>query len=101
MRNHVVQSRVGVLRLLYTDNLHLVELMEAVEPADIFSIRAGLTAEARGVCRHLNREVVVAENHVTIDVGHRNLGGRYEIVIVDCRVVHLPFLVRKLACTEA
>ena len=101
MGNHLIKSRIGIFRLLDTYDLHLVELVEAVESADILAIRTCLPTEAWSICSHLNRKIIVAENHIPVDVRNRNLSCRYEIEVIGCSVVHLAFLVRKLACSEA
>ena len=38
------------------------------------------------------------ENHVAIDIRHRNLSGGDKIEIVNLCMVHLPLLIRQLAC---
>ncbi len=101
MGHHLVEGGVAVLRLLNPDDLHLVELVEAVQAADILAVGTGLAAEAGRVGRQLLRELVGGEDDVTVDVRHRDLGGRDHVEVIDRGVVHLAFLVGKLAGTEA
>ena len=75
--------------------------METVQTADILAVGTGLAAEAGRVGRKLLRELVGVQDDVAEDVGHRHFGGRDHIEVIDGGVVHLAFLVGKLAGTEA
>ena len=100
MSNHLIEGCITVLRLLDTDNLYLVELMETVESADILTIRTGLTAEAGCICSKLLRESIFRKDDITENISHRDLSRRNQIEIIEADIVHLGLLVRKLACTE-
>ena len=100
MSHHIVESRIAILGFLHTYDFHLVELVQTVESANVLSVRACLTTEARGVCRQPLRDFILLEDNVSEDISYRNLCGRHHIEIVQISVVHLPFLVRKLAGTE-
>ena len=98
--DHIVQGLVGILRLLHAHDLDLVELVQAVQAADILAVRTGLAAEARRVGRQALRNLVGGEDHVTEDVGHGDLGGRDHIEVVQVGVVHLALLIGELARAE-
>ena len=75
--------------------------MEAVQAADILAVRACLAAEAGSVGGQGLRKLVVLEYDVTENVGDGHLGGRDHVEIIEVGVIHLAFLVGKLAGTEA
>ena len=51
VRDHLLERCVGVLRPIDADDLHLVELVQAVEPTHILAVRTGFAAETGGVGR--------------------------------------------------
>ena len=55
--------------------LDLVKLMEAVEPADILAIAAGFAPETRSIGAAADRQRSLIEDLVTKEVGERCLGG--------------------------
>ena len=83
--------------MLDLDNLHLVELVQAVEAAHVLAVRAGLATEAGGVGAVLDGEVAGLEDGVTVNVGDGHLGGGDQVEVVEVGVVHLSFLVGQLA----
>ena len=101
MRDHLVEGGVGVLGLLHAHDFDLVELVQAVQAADVLAVGAGLAAEARRVGRQALRDLVLRQNDVAEDVGHGHLGRRDHVEIVDLGVVHLALLVGELAGAEA
>ncbi len=74
--------------------------LHAVE-AHVLAVGAGLAAEALGVGAVFDGQLVFAQDDVAIDIGHGHLGRRDEVEVVLVAVVHLAFLVGKLACTIA
>ncbi len=75
--------------------------MQAVEAAYVLAIGTGFPAEARCVSGKLLGELVFGENHVTENIGDRDLCGGNHVEPVQARKVHLTFLVRQLAGTKA
>ena len=63
------------------DELHLVELMLADQPPHILPIRTRLGPEAGGGGAVADREVLLGEGLVTMEVGDRDLGGRYQVQV--------------------
>ena len=98
--DHLVERLVGIFRLLDSDDLDLVELMQAVESAHVLAVGSGLAAEAGSIGGQLLRKLVVIQNHVAEDVGDRHLSGGHEVEIVETDIVHLRLLVRELAGAE-
>ena len=74
-----------------------IELVEAIKAAYVFTVRAGLTAEARGVPAQFNGQVILLDHHVAVDVGQRNFGGGNHVQVVVLHVVHLALFIRQLA----
>ena len=101
MSNHTVESLIRVLRQCELHDLNLIELVQTVKTANILTIRACLTTEARGISCELYRELLLVEDYIAIDIGYRHLGSWNEVEVVGCSVVHLTLLIRKLTCTEA
>ncbi len=100
MRHHFVEGGVRVLGQLEADDLHLVELVQAVQAAYVLSVRTGLAAPAGRIGRHLHGEVFPLQDHVAVDIGHRHFGRRNHVETVERCVVHLAFLVGQLTGTE-
>ena len=98
---HFFKGCVRVFRFFDADDFHFVELVQTVEAAYVFTVGTGFATEAGRVCTVLLRKILFFENHVTVDVGHRNFGSRNQVEVVEVAVVHLSFLVRKLSCTVA
>ena len=96
MSEHLVETLIRVLRGVDTNNLYLVELMQAVQATDILAVRASLTAEASRISATLDRQILFIEDLVAEDVGHRNLCCRNEIEVVEVAMVHLTLFVRQL-----
>ena len=79
-------------------NLHLVELVQAVQATNVLAIATSLTTEAGRVSAALDREILLIEDNVAEDVGYRNLGCRDEEEVVEISVIHLTLLVWQLTC---
>ena len=94
-------ARVGVLGGVDTDNLYLAELVQTVESAHIFAVRACFAAEALGVGAVLNRQLRLFDNLITVEVRYGHLGGGDEVEVVHFAVVHLPLFVGQLSCAVA
>ncbi len=101
MGHHAVERLVGALGERQLHDLHLVELVESVQTADILAVGARLAAEAGGVGGELHGEILPVEDHVAVDVRHGHLGRRHEVEVVGRGVVHLPLLVGQLSRAEA
>src|SRR5690625_2833337 len=83
--------------------LNFVELMEPIQPADIFSITSRLAPKTGRISTKFLRKILFRKNLVTEKIGNRNLRCRYRKKRTGNRFVHLPFFVRKLAgrrCTR-
>src|SRR5579872_1466651 len=97
MQHHLFQDFVAFCGIYDLDDLHLVELMEAVKTTDILAVAARFPAEAGSVSRHLYRELGFFQHLVPIDIGHRNFRCRYEVKVVLAYIVHLTFFFGKLS----
>ena len=95
---HLVQTLVRVTWLIDAYNLYLVKLVQAVQAANILTVATSLTTEAGRVSTALDREILLVKNHITEDVGYRNLSSRDEEEVVEIRVIHLTLLVWQLTC---
>ena len=71
--------------------------MKAIEPAYIFTVRAGFPTEALCISAVFNRKLLFIQNDVTVDIGYRNFSRRNQIEIVYFAMVHLSFFIRKLS----
>ncbi len=83
------------------DDLHFVELVKAVQSADILAVGTRLSPETGGIGHILHREVLAFEDGVAVDVGHRHLSRGNQVKIVDYGVVHLAVLIGELAGAES
>jgi hypothetical protein len=63
------------------DQLDLVELVEANEPADVFTVGARLAAEAGGIGAIVDRKLSAIEKLLPVKVHQRDLGSRDEVKI--------------------
>ena len=98
---HFLVAFLGVLWCVDTNNFHLRELMQTIQATHILTVRACLTTETFRVCAVLDREVLLVENYVTIDVCDRYLSSWNQIEVIHFAMVHLSFLVWKLTCAVA
>ena len=73
-----------------------VELMQAIEPADIFAVTAGFTPKTRRIGAAINRQRTFLDDFVAEEIGERDLGGRYGVQRIR-RFVHLPFFIGQLS----
>ncbi len=96
MVEHLMPGSVRMLRRIDAHNLDLVELVQAVESAHVLTVAAGLTTETGGVGATLDRQVLLVENLVAEDVGHRYLSRRNEVEVVEVGMIHLALLVGQL-----
>ena len=55
--------------------------MLADEASGVFTIRAGLGTKTRGVGREVEGEVVLFQDLVHVNVGHRDLCRGYQVVV--------------------
>ena len=94
--HHGVQRGVAVVGMRHLNDFHLVELVQAVEAADVLSVAARFTTEARGVPTEFLRQVARTQNDVAEDVGQRHLRRRNHVEVVLLHVVHLAFFVWQL-----
>ena len=101
MGHHAVERLIGAVGQRELDDFHLVELVQTVQTAHVLAVGACLAAEAGGVGGHLDREVLLVENHVAVDVRHGHFGRWNHVEVVDRGVVHLLLLVGQLAGAEA
>ena len=97
MGDHTVKGLVRLFRQGQLHDFHLVKLVQTVQAPHILAVGSGLAAEALGISRHLYREVLLRNYAIAINIGNRNLGGRYHIELVKTYIIHLLALVRKLS----
>ena len=65
---------IGMLWSVYTHDLHLTELVEAVESTHILTIRACLATEALSVSAVLDRQLCLFDDDITVAyLNHSNL----------------------------
>ena len=98
--HHVVQRGVAVLGLFHAHDLHLVELVHAVEPAYMGTVAAGLTAETGRVAHQFHGQLVRIHDLVAVQVGDGHFGRGDQVEVVHRGVVHLALLVGQLAGGE-
>ena len=89
----------GVFRFVNANQFHFRELMQTVQSAHIFSIRAGFATETLRIGAVLDRQLLFIEDNITVDISNRDFGCRDQIKIIHFAMIHLPFLVRQLART--
>ena len=99
MLYHAVEGFVRNFRAGDLHDFHFVELVQTVQPTDIFAVGTCLAAETSRVCRIFNRQAFAFDNHVPVDVGDGHFSSRDKLKVVFAHVVHLPVLVRKLPGT--
>ena len=108
MKSEGLQNGLGVAgerlqlvpRLLGERELHeldFLELMQADQTARVLSVRAGLTAKTRRVRAVAKRQPGGVENLVPMNVRHRHLGRRNEVVVTVGQLEEVLFEFRKLA----
>ena len=75
--------------------------MQAVQTTHVLTIAASLSAETLCVGTVLDRQVLLIEDYIAIDVCHRHLSSWDEIKVIHLTVIHLSLLVRQLSCAVA
>ena len=78
---HFFVALVGVLRCVNTHDLYLAELVQAVESAHVFAIRACLATEALGISAVLDRQLCLFKDDIAVNVGNRYLSSRDEVEV--------------------
>src|ERR1019366_4098558 len=94
--HHLVKFIVQRFRANQLDHLDLVELMAALDAADVAPRRHLLAPEARRVCGQVNRQNAFVESFIAMEAGQRNLGGRDEPEVVLFIVVHRVPVLREM-----
>ena len=84
--------------MVYDHDLHLVELMKAVQSTYVLSIGTRFSSEAWGIAESLHWKVFFAQDNIAEEVGDRHLCRGNHVEVINLHVVHLTFLVRKLTC---
>ena len=82
------------------DQLDLVELVHADEPAALAPRRSGFATEAWGVGSHLYGQIGFFEDLVAVKVRYRYLGGGSEEKSAVLEAIHVVFEFRKLPGPE-
>ena len=98
---HILQSGIAVFGTLYAHDLHFVELVQTVEATYILAVAACLAAETCRVGAVLFGKLFLAEDHVTVDIGHGHFCRGDKIEVIYLTVVHLSLLVGELSCAVA
>ena len=98
MRQHFLVAFSRVFGSIDAHNLNLWELMEAVQTANILTIRTCFAAETLCVSTVLDGQFLFVENHITIDICHGHFCRRNQVEVISCAVIHLAFLVGQLTC---
>jgi hypothetical protein len=62
-----------MLWLVDAYDLNLRELMQTVKTTYVLTVRTSLTTETLCISAVLDREILLIEDNVTVDVGYRNL----------------------------
>ena len=94
---HFLECGVRILGFFDAHNLYLIELVQTVEAAYVFSVAACFAAETCRVCAVLDRKLVGRDDFVAVKVGDGYFGGRNQIELVELAYVHLGFLIGELA----
>ena len=97
---HFLEHVVGAVGVLDDDNLHLGELVQTVETADILAVAAGLAAEALAVADALDGELLGVDHLAAEDIRYRHLSGGDHVETVERDGVHLALLVGQLTGAE-
>ncbi len=77
--------------------LHLVELVLPDQAADVAAVRAGLGPEAGRAGAVAERQAVLAQDLVAVQVGDRHLGGRYQEEVAPLDAEEVVGELRQLA----
>ena len=92
-----LQMLVGALRGGELHQLHLIELVLADEAPDVLTVGAGLGAEAGRVSGIFEGQVVLLQDFVPVDVGHRHLRGGHQKIIPILQLEEVFLELGKLA----
>ena len=93
---HLFVRSVGMLRRVNTHDLDLRELMQTVQATYILAVRTCLATETLRISAVLNRQLVLVDDHIAVDIRYRHLSGRDEIEVIHLAVVHLALFVGQL-----
>ena len=99
MVEHLLMGLFGVLRLIDAYQFYFGEFMQAVKPANVFTVRTGLAAETLRIGAILYRQLFLVKDDVPVDIGHRHLSGRYQVQVVYFTMIHLALFVWQLPCS--
>src|ERR1043165_4937469 len=97
MPHHLLQGVVAPLRLNKLYQLYFIKLVHPVKPPDVFAVGSSLATETRGIGSHLYRKLCFGGYGIAVDIGNGHLSGRDEIKVIGSSMIHLAFLIRKLA----
>ena len=93
---HFAMALLAMLRSIDAYDLNFAELMEAVETTYVLTITASFAAETLGVCTILDWQILLVDDDIAVDVGHRNFSCGYQVEVIHFTVIHLAFFVRQL-----
>src|SRR5262245_29356868 len=75
--------------------------MLADQSAHVAAVAAGFRAEARRVGRVTQRQILLVQNLVAVQIRERNLGGRHEVIVaLESKLEEVGFELRKLPSAE-
>ena len=101
MLQHFLMTLFRVFGLVDAHDFHFRELMQAIQSTHVLAIAACFTTEALCVGTVLDGQLALVENHVAVDVRHRNLSSRDKVEVINLAMIHLAFLVGQLSCAVA
>ena len=73
--------------------------MQTVQSAHILSVATCLSAEALCISAVLDGQILLVENHITVDIRYGHLCSGNQVEVIYLAVIHLSFLVRQLTCS--
>ncbi len=98
--DHPLELVVARLGRREVHQLDLVELVLADQPAHVLAVRSGLAAEAGREGAVADRQRRLVEDLVAMQVGHRHLGGRDQVVVGALQPEEVRLELRQLAGAE-
>ena len=75
--------------------------MQTVQTTHILTVGTSLPTETLRIGAILDRQLLLIQNHVTVDIGHGHLCGRDQVKVIHLAVIHLSLLVGQLTCAIA
>src|SRR5690606_16974966 len=93
---HRFKNLIGYIWVNDLHDFHIVELVDAVQSADIGTVSAGLPAETGSIRGVFDGERFFRNDGIPVEVGNRYFGRGGQVQVVACYVIHLSFFIGQL-----